>query len=80
MSPRSLLTGRMVRAELLALAMILMAFPGLSAQVASEGGTDRLEIDGVIEGAGHLCLVDRPEYLAEAMLDFITEHRGLVEE
>ena len=26
--------------------------------------------------AGHLCLVDRPEYVAEAMLDFITEHRG----
>ena len=31
-----------------------------------------------VEGAGHLCLVDRPEYVAEAMLDFITEHRGLV--
>ena len=46
MSLRSLVTGRMARAELLALAMILMAFPGLSAQVAPEGGTDRLEIDG----------------------------------
>ena len=46
MSLRSLLTGRMARAEFLALAMILMAFPGLSAQVAPEGGTDRLEIDG----------------------------------
>ena len=45
MSLRSLLTGRMVRAEFVALAMILIAFPGLSAQVASEGGTDRLEID-----------------------------------
>ena len=30
-----------------------------------------------VEQAGHLCLVDRPEYVAEAMLDFITEHRGL---
>ena len=45
MSLRSLLSGRMARADLLALAMILMAFPGLSAQAASEGGTDRLEID-----------------------------------
>ena len=45
MSLRSLLSGRMTRADLLALAMILMAFPGLSAQAASEGGTDRLEID-----------------------------------
>ena len=46
MSLRSLLTGRMARADLVALAMILMALPGLSAQEASEGGTDRLEIDG----------------------------------
>ncbi len=30
-----------------------------------------------VEQAGHLCLVDRPGYVAEAMLDFITEHRGL---
>ena len=45
MSLRSLLTGRVARAEFLALAMILMAFPGLSAQEASEGGTDRIEID-----------------------------------
>ncbi|MEW6296494.1 MAG: alpha/beta hydrolase [Thermodesulfobacteriota bacterium] len=30
-----------------------------------------------VEQAGHLCVVDRPEYVAEAMLDFISEHRGL---
>jgi pimeloyl-ACP methyl ester carboxylesterase len=30
-----------------------------------------------VEQAGHFCLVDRPEYVAEAMLDFLTEHRGL---
>ena len=35
----------MSRAELLALAMILMAFQGLAAQVSQEGGADRLEID-----------------------------------
>ena len=34
------------RAELLALAMILMTFQGLAAQVSQEGGADRLEIDG----------------------------------
>ena len=39
-------TGRMARAELLALAMIVMAFQGLAAQVSQEGGADRLEIDG----------------------------------
>ena len=39
-------TGRMARAELLVLAMILMAFQGLAAQVSQEGGADRLEIDG----------------------------------
>ena len=39
-------TGRMARAELLVLAMILMAFQGLASQVSQEGGTDRLEIDG----------------------------------
>ena len=33
------------RAELLALAMIVMAFQGLAAQVSQEGGADRLEID-----------------------------------
>ena len=49
MSLRRLLTGRMARAELLALAMILMAFPGLSAQVAQGSGADPLEIDGVID-------------------------------
>ena len=38
-------TGRMARAELLALAMILMTFQGLAAQVSQEGGADRLEID-----------------------------------
>ena len=36
----------MSRTELLALAMILMAFQGLAAQVSQEGGADRLEIDG----------------------------------
>lgn len=30
-----------------------------------------------VEQAGHLCLVDRPDYVAEALLDFITEYRGL---
>ena len=35
----------MSRAELLALAMIVMAFQGLAAQVSQEGGADRLEID-----------------------------------
>ena len=40
------LTARMAGAGLLALAMILMGFPGLSAQEASEGGADRPEIDG----------------------------------
>ena len=35
----------MARAELLALSMILMTFPGLAAQVSQEGGADRLEID-----------------------------------
>ena len=34
------------RGELLALAMIVMAFQGLAAQVSQEGGADRLEIDG----------------------------------
>ena len=34
------------RTELLALAMIVMAFQGLAAQVSQEGGADRLEIDG----------------------------------
>lgn len=29
-----------------------------------------------VEQAGHLCLVDRPEDVAEALLDFIIEHRG----
>lgn len=31
----------------------------------------------LVEQAGHLCLVDQPEFGAETMLDFITEHRGL---
>ncbi len=39
-------TGRIARAELLALAMIVMAFQGLGAQVSQEGGAGRLEIDG----------------------------------
>jgi len=31
----------------------------------------------LVEQAGHLCVIDRPEYVAEVILDFITEHRGL---
>jgi 2-hydroxymuconate-semialdehyde hydrolase len=31
----------------------------------------------LVEQAGHLSVIDRPEFVAEAMLDFISEHRGL---
>jgi pimeloyl-ACP methyl ester carboxylesterase len=31
----------------------------------------------LIEEAGHLPGVERPEYVAEVILDFVTEHRGL---
>jgi hypothetical protein len=31
----------------------------------------------LIEEAGHLPGVERPEFVAESILDFVTEHRGL---
>jgi len=31
----------------------------------------------IVERAGHLSIVDRPGFVAESILDFITEHRGL---
>ena len=31
----------------------------------------------LVEEAGHLPGVERPEFVAESILDFVTEHRGL---
>jgi len=31
----------------------------------------------IVDRAGHLCIVDRPGFIAESILDFITEYRGL---
>ena len=56
----------MARAEFLALAMILMAFPGLSAQEASEGGADRIEIDDPPAPVGGAMIkVTNPDNLRE---------------
>jgi pimeloyl-ACP methyl ester carboxylesterase len=31
----------------------------------------------LVEDAGHFCHVERPDYVAETILDFVSEHRGM---